>query len=197
MQQLESQLEAVLFFKGEPVSIKELATILKQSPENVRKGLMALQEGLSGRGLSLIMKDEGVLLTTARDMSALIEGLIKEDLERDLGKAGLETLTIVLYYGPLSRARIDYIRGVNSTFILRQLMVRGLIERTENPHDARGFLYKPTFELLSFLGITSCEELPNFKEVRAEIAQFEASEQEKTDAAPGTTTEPATDTAGA
>jgi segregation and condensation protein B len=73
---------------------------------------------------------------------------------KDLGKAGLETLSIILYQGPISRAEIDYIRGVNSNFILRNLLIRGLIERVENPHDQRSFLYKPTLELISYLGLS-------------------------------------------
>lgn len=189
MSTLSQQLEAFLFWKGEPVTKKELAKVLNVGTDAVESALTELREVLHNRGLALILKDEAVLLTTAPALSPLIEGLIKENLERDLGKAGLETLTLVLYYGPLTRSRIDYIRGVNSTFILRQLMIRGLVERIDNPNDARGFLYKPTFELLSFLGITEISELPNYTEVRTELEQFEKEQEHTNDAPAGTTTE--------
>lgn len=188
MNDLTQKLEAVLFWKGEPTTKKELAKILGTSAGDIEEGLASLREALSGRGLALMEKDDSVMLTTAPAMSGLIEGLLKESLERDLGKAGLETLTLILYYGPITRARIDYIRGVNSTFSLRQLMIRGLVERIDNPNDARGFLYKPTFELLSFLGITKLDELPNYADVRAELEQFEK-QKDETDAP----TEPTTD----
>ena len=70
------------------------------------------------------------MLGTAPQMSATVETLTKEELMKDLGKAGLETISIILYKGPISRAEIDYIRGVQSNFILRNLLVRGLIEKS-------------------------------------------------------------------
>ncbi|MCX6717916.1 MAG: SMC-Scp complex subunit ScpB [Candidatus Taylorbacteria bacterium] len=72
----------------------------------------------------------------------------------------------------MSRAEIDYIRGVQSTFILRNLMIRGLVEKITNPKDQRSFLYKPTFELLSYMGITKIEDMPEFKEAKAEIENY-------------------------
>ena len=83
-----------------------------------------LEQDLKGRGLSLVRTDDEVMLGTAKEFSGLIEDLAKEELSRDLGKAGLETLSIVLYLGPITRADIDYIRGVNSQFILRALLIR-------------------------------------------------------------------------
>jgi len=114
------------------------------------------------------------MLGTAPEMGELIEALIKEELSKDLGKAGLETLSIVLYRGPISRSKIDYIRGVSSTFILRNLLVRGLVERVSNPDDQRSFLYKPTFELLSYLGISRIEDLPEYDAVKQELESFQA-----------------------
>jgi segregation and condensation protein B len=123
---LSAQLEAILFWKAEPVSIKKLADLLKVGPESIKEGLKELGDKLQGRGLTLVQTDDEVMLGTAKELSSLIEQLTKEELTRDLGKAGLETLSIVLYQGPISRADIDYIRGVNSQFILRNLLIRGL-----------------------------------------------------------------------
>jgi segregation and condensation protein B len=102
------------------------------------------------------------MLGTAPEASALIEQLTREELSKDLGKAGLETLSIIVYKSPITRADLDYIRGVNSSFILRNLQIRGLVEKITNPADARSFLYRPTFELLQHLGVTRVEDLPEY-----------------------------------
>ncbi len=173
---LDAQLESILFWKGEPMSLKKLAPIVKKTEEEVRAALKDLEKKLEGRGVQVIWKEDEVMLGTRSDMGPVIEGLIKEELIRDLGKAGLETLSIILYRGPVARRDIDYIRGVNSNFILRNLLVRGLVEKVTNPEDQRAFLYKPTFQLLSYLGITSIEELPEYVEIRKEVEQHEKQE---------------------
>lgn len=180
---LDAQIEAILFFRGEPVTIKKLAEILGVREETINEAIDILENKLSGRGLTLIKNDGQVLLGTAKEASEIIESLKKEELSKDLGKAGVETLAIVLYQGPISRPDIDYIRGVNSSFILRNLMVRGLVERVTKADDSRTYLYKPTFELLSYLGISSIQELPEFEELKEKIEVFvketEAGEDQK------------------
>ena len=175
---LEQQIEAILFFRGEPTSVKLLMKLFDKSEPDVREALSMLREQLEERGIRLIEKDDSVTLGTAPEMSDLIEAVRKEELSRDIGKAGLETLSIILYKGPVSRAEIDHIRGVNSSFILRNLMIRALIERETNPKDARSYLYKPTFELLQFLGVTRIEELPDFDTVQGELQAFIEESQE-------------------
>ena len=170
--ELEKGIEAVLFWKGEPISIKKLSQIFAKTEEEILTSLKKLEENLTGRGVSLIWKEDEVALGTSKDTSELIEKLTKEELVRDLGKAGLETLSIIIYQGPISRAGIDYIRGVQSTFIIRNLMIRGLVEKITNPDDQRSFLYKPTFELLSYMGLTKIEDMPEFKEARMEIESY-------------------------
>lgn len=175
---LSSQIEAVLFYKAEPLSLKRLAQILKKDEEDIRLAIAELREELRERGLCLIEWEDEVTLGTAKEASELIETLSKEELTKDLGKAGLETLSIILYQGPLSRAEIDYVRGVNSQFILRNLLVRGLVERVENPKDQRSFLYKPTLELISYLGISKITDLPDYEEVRKDIETFKSEAHE-------------------
>lgn len=166
---LENRIEAILFWKGEPMSQKKLAGILKVSEEEINAGIEKLKENLSGRGIVLLENGEEVTLGTMPEMSKLFEDLQKEELNKELSKASLETLSIVLYKNGVSRAEIDYIRGVNSSFTLRALSVRGLVEKTTDPKDARRYIYKPSFELLSFMGIKSVEDLPNFGEVTNSI----------------------------
>lgn len=179
---LDAQLEALLFWKAEPVSIKKLAALIDNDEAAVKDALKNLEERLKGRGLSLMTSGDEVTLSTSPDMGPIIENLIKEERSKDLGKAGLETLTIILYQGPISRAEIDYIRGVNSQFIIRNLLVRGLIEKVENPKDQRSYLYKATFDLLAHLGISKQEDMKDFDIIRSEIAAFSASETSHTTA---------------
>lgn len=174
-QELEKMIEAILFWRGEPMTLPELCRALKAPSHEVKKALATLKESLKGRGIGLIQTEDEYALATAPDMHELIERLRKEELARDLGKAALETLSIVLYKGQVSRRDIEYIRGVNSTAILRSLLIRGLIERKQSEKDERIFLYHPTVELISLLGITSAEELPELAGVRAELEALKAS----------------------
>ena len=172
MLSLEAQIEAILFRQAEPMSQAELARVLGRSQAEVLEALAKLQHTLSSqnRGVILVQKDDELALGTHPDASALLEKLAKEALSRDLGKASLETLTTVLYRGPISRADLDYIRGVNSSFILRHLMIRGLVERVPNPADARSFLYRPTFELLQHLGLSQVSDLPDYDELKEKLS---------------------------
>lgn len=169
---LSAKIQAVLFYKAEPLSIKRLVQILGVDENEIKLALAELREDLRETGLSLVEWEDEVTLGTAKSTSGLIESLKKEELTKDLGKAGLETLSIVLYQGPLTRAEIDYVRGVNSQFILRNLLVRGLVEKVENPKDQRSFLYKPSLELLSYLGLSKINDLPDYDLVRKDIESF-------------------------
>ena len=177
---LPARIEALLFFKGEPVALRFLATALNVSEGEVQKGLEDLEKSLteSGRGIVLLCNGGEVTLGTTPAMGPIIESLLKEELVKDLGKAGLETLAIVLYRSPITRTEINYIRGVNSNYILRNLLVRGLIEKDEQS-TARSTVYKPTFELLSYMGVRSVEELPEYGVVGGAVDAFKNSAKEE------------------
>lgn len=174
---LDSQIEALLFFKGEPTEIKKIATLLDVSPEDVKAALKTLEEKLANHGLTLVFEGNTVFLGTHKEASPLIEKITKEELTRDLGKAGLETLSIILYKGQVSRREIDYIRGVNSSFIIRNLLIRGLIERGGGKEGERSYSYKPTSELLAFMGLSKVELLPEYEQVLQEIDDFSRKEE--------------------
>jgi segregation and condensation protein B len=159
---LSQKIEAILFVKGEPISIKKLAELCDATGEEVFRALSDLEAVLAGRGLTLARKGEEVMLGTNPELGPLLENIRKEELSKDLSKASLETLAIVLYKEGATRGDIDYIRGVNSSFILRNLLVRGLVEKATDHSDSRRYLYKPTFEALNFLGVSSLADLPDF-----------------------------------
>jgi segregation and condensation protein B len=169
---LEQKIEAVLFWKAEPVTVKKLASLLNDTEENIKNSVNKLKEDLKNRGICVMEKNDEIVLATNPEISGFLSELTKDEFNRDIGKAGMETLSIVLYQGPVSRKEIDYIRGVNSGFVLRNLMVRGLVEKVEDSNDHRTFLYKPTFELLSFMGVSKVEALPDYDLIRNDIEAF-------------------------
>lgn len=171
MSKLENTIEALLLYKNEPVSRKELAKLLKRDVKEVEEALTNLKSFYQDRGVVLVDDGEAVMFGTHPSESAMIEEIRKEELSRDLGRAGLETLAIVLYRGPVTRREIDFIRGVNSSFILRSLLIRGLVERSDIGNE-RGYSYKPTLELLRHLGISSKEELPEYGSALKKLETF-------------------------
>ena len=177
--ELDNQIEAILFWRGEPMTLPELCRALKLPSADVKKGLQSLKEKLQGRGLVLIQTEDEYALATAPETHELIERLRKEELAKDLGKAALETLSVGLYKEKVSRRDIEYIRGVNSTTILRSLLIRGLIERKQGEGDERVFLYYPTVDLVSLLGVRSIEELPEWNEIRVELEAVKAEEEKQ------------------
>ncbi len=171
---LEAKIEGILFYTSEPMTLTQLARICEVPEEEISQSLVVLETHLASRGISLVREGASVGLMTSAGVSDLIEKIRKEELKRDIGKAGAETLAIIAYNESVTRAEIDFIRGVNSTFILRNLLIRGLIERIPNPHDQRSFAYRPTLELYAHLGVTKKEELPEYREMVEEIQKYKA-----------------------
>lgn len=170
---LSSQIEALLFWKNENVTIAWLSKSLEKSREEIEQALKELDDALktTERGIFLQINGDDVALKTAPEAASLIEKFSKEELVKELTPSSLETLSIITYRGPISKKEIDYIRGVNSGFILRNLLIRGLITKEEGK-EGRGNLYKPTLELLSLLGITNLAELEEYDTFKSEIEQF-------------------------
>lgn len=168
-QNLIAALEAVLFAHGEPITIDKIAKLLNIGKEEIKKELENLKNELEGesRGLRLIFNDNKVQMATKPEFSHLLEEFIKEEFKESLTPAALETISLIAYFGPISRAKIDYFRGVNSSFTLRSLLMRGLIERLENQKEkGGGYLYQLTFDSLKHLGISKIEDLPEFEKYK-------------------------------
>lgn len=176
---LAQSIVAILFFRGEPVSFEDLAAYLQVDTTILKATIAEVRTSVAAAGLAVLETDTALELRTGADASSLIEKIRKEELSKDLGKAALETLSILMYKGPSTRAEVDYIRGVNSTAILRNLMIRGLVEKDQNPHDQRSFLYKPTHDLLAHLGIQSQSEMPAYAEIQQELATFHSNDSDK------------------
>jgi segregation and condensation protein B len=162
-------IESILLFKGQPVSYKEIVSILEIEQDQVQKIVLDLQSEYQGKGITITTSDLECELVTDSATADIITKLQKQELETELSNASLETLSIILYMGPIARSMIDFIRGVNSQFTLRSLLVRGLIEKDQSSKTPQ---YKVTLDTIKFLGLNKLDELPNYQEIKHELAQF-------------------------
>ncbi len=187
MPNLASALESALFYQSEPVSVKTLAALTGAKSGEVSLALAALQEEYRERGIVLVTDGELWSFGTSPANAPLIEKLQKEEVSRELGRAGLETLAVILYRGPISRREIDQIRGVNSGFVLRNLLIRGLVERTDPSTSSgqgvpdRSFTYKPTLKLFEHLGVANKESLPEYATAWQSLEAFVKAEEAATE----------------
>lgn len=158
-------LESILFVSGEPVSIERLSSVLEMSREEVERGLEILVKKYrsSESGLSLVLNGDEVQLATSAENSAYVDAFYKSAIQESLSKAALEVLSIIAYRGPIARTEIEAIRGVNCSVILRNLLMRELIDRKGNPDDARGYVYTVSFPFLKELGLEKISDLPDYE----------------------------------
>jgi segregation and condensation protein B len=163
IEKLKSIIESILFISGEPVKIARISKISGAAKPEVENAIMALQNEYMNRGLAIIKKEDMVEMATNSENSDFVSELVKSEIQENLSQAALEVLSIVAYKGPITRAEIEAVRGVNSSYTLRSLLMRGLIERIENPSDNRGYLYKISFDFMKTLGIESIEKLPDWE----------------------------------
>lgn len=164
---MKSIIESLLFLSGEPLKIAKIAKICESSKAEIENAIMLLRGECAAakRGIILIRKEDEVQLSTNPENFSFVDQLVKSEMQENLSKAALEALSIVAYKGPITRAEIESIRGVNCSFTLRSLMMRGLLERIENPKDGRGYLYKISFEFMKKLGIESLDKLPDYQKL--------------------------------
>lgn len=165
---LSAELEALLFIYGEPLEIKKLTKILNIKESELQEALLLLETDLNReeRGLSLIQDKNKIQLATKPEFAKLLESITKQEFTELLTPAALETLSIVTYAGPITRADIEYIRGVNSSFILRSLLMRGLVEREADLKRSNAYVYKASFDLLRHLGLSKIEDLPDYQKYK-------------------------------
>ncbi|MFH1192771.1 MAG: SMC-Scp complex subunit ScpB [Candidatus Jorgensenbacteria bacterium] len=170
------RLEALLFSYGEPMKMDRIAKLLDLKKEECGELVAAWQAALAGdtaRGLTLIVHDGAVQLATKPEEKQVGEKLLQEEFREELSPAGLETLSLIAYLGPVPRATVDYIRGVNSSFTVRNLLVRGLVERHAVEGKGNAFHYLPSFQFLKHLGLTRIEELPEYERFHSALERIE------------------------
>lgn len=166
---LKSIIESILFVAGRPVSIKELAKIAGQSEIEIRKTIEELKNDRADSGIMILQQDTNFLMSTNPENSNPVKDFLNAELREKLTDAAIETLAIITYKQPVTRAEIEAIRGVNSQYTLRLLLMRGLIERTQTQKDSRVNVYKTTHEFMQHMGIKDLKNLPDFMEITAKV----------------------------
>ena len=169
MNPLKSIIQSILFVAGRPVSLKELTKITSAKTEEVRGALAELQKDNETSGIVILEQSQSYLMSTSPQNSATVKEFLSIDLREKLTDAAIETLAIITYKQPVTRAEIEAIRGVNSQYTIRLLMMRGLIERSVSTQNSRVNLYRTTHEFLQHLGLKHNKELPDFAELTKNV----------------------------
>jgi segregation and condensation protein B len=165
---LQAQVESLLFVATEPIPLARLADVLGVEIDQVEQVLLILNHEYAGRGMRLQRKGKRVQMVTAPEASDLVRRLLGLELTGKLSPAALETLAIVAYRQPVTRAQIEAVRGVSSDSVLRTLINRGLVEELGRLDQAgRPIIFGTTFDFLQQFGITSLDQLPPLKEIPA------------------------------
>lgn len=164
IQKIKSAVETILFANGDPMKISKLAKIIEIEKEKTQEAIEELIEDYKKNqsGLIILKLGEEIQLASNPENGKYVEQLMKSELSDSLSPAALEVLSIVAYRGPISKPEIEAIRGVNCNYTIRNLLIRGLINKSDNPSDGRGFVYSITFDLLKKMGIDDIEKLPQY-----------------------------------
>ena len=174
MSDLKSKIESILFISGDALSVKQIKRALGEEIDNdkIKKAVEDLGKEYQDKGLRILSKEERIQMVTAPENAAIIEKLVKSQLTEELTPAALETLACVAYKEPISKIEIDELRGLNSIFSLRSLMIRGLIEKTACKSEVgeKADCFKTTLDFLKKLGIEKVSDLPKFNDYE-EIAK--------------------------
>jgi len=173
-----AEIEAILFAAGDSISIEKTQKFLKLTKAQIKDSIKSLSVRYNGEeaGLQLIEKQGKIQLATKSNLSKQVAEFLGKSLNEELSKSSLETLAVVAYRGPVTRVQIEYIRGVNCSYALRVLALRGIINRKDNPLDSRSYLYEVSFEFLKSLGLKKIEELDEYGKLKEQLPM---EEQEK------------------
>lgn len=171
MSLLKSKIESLLFISAKPMAASQLADLLKADKKEIIKNADELLSDYKIREAGVrIIKDGGKYqMVSAPENAAVIQQLIKDETTGELSRPSLEALTIIAYRGPVSKIDLDRIRGVNCALILRNLLLRGLIEGKFDKKKNETY-YKATFDFIRFIGLNDIKELPDYERLHQDDA---------------------------
>lgn len=160
-----SKIEALLFASGEPISVQKMAKFLKISVKDCKRAVEELAQSYEDQsaGLQIVRNRNTIQLVSNGKYGKLVVQFLKKNLNEPLSSAAMEVLSVIAYRGPVTRTQVEHIRGVNCSFTLRNLAIRGLISRRENPADNRSYLYEISNEFIKSLGFDDMTKLPDYE----------------------------------
>lgn len=164
--ELKSQIESLLFVSLKPIAAKDLVVATGAKLKEIEDALADLERDYrhGERGLVVVKNGNQYQLATHPDNSDLIKTFLKEETTSELSQPSLEALTIIAYRGPIAKAELERIRGVNCSLIIRNLLLRGLIEEKIDKQKAENY-YVVTNDFIRFLGLTRLEDLPDYNKL--------------------------------
>ncbi|MBU0597487.1 SMC-Scp complex subunit ScpB [Patescibacteria group bacterium] len=162
-------IESLLFISGKPLSVVKLSEITKKDKKEVMTAADELMDDYNNkdRGVQIQKAGSSYQMATNPGCSYIIKDLIKSEQSGELTKPSLETLTIIAYRGPITKAELEQIRGVNCSLIIRNLLIKGLIE-TQEDKEKMATVYSITFDFLRFLGLNKSDDLPNYEKLNSD-----------------------------
>ena len=160
---LKKQIESILFISHKPLTSKQIANLCGCSKIEAESVIQELKQvyNQEDKGIKIIDNNGQIQMATAPESSEIIEKFLKEELAGEMTRPQLETLTIIAYRGPITKIDLEQIRGVNCSLILRNLMIRGLVE-AHLDKKIQTTVYSLTLDFIRFLGLTSVKELPDY-----------------------------------
>jgi len=158
--EVERSIEAILMVVDEPVSEITLAQVLERTVDEIEGALVNLVSSYEDRGFTLKKIGGGWRFYSHPSFAAVVEKFVLDGQQSRLTQAALETLSVVAYRQPVSRARVSAIRGVNVEAVMKTLITRGLVEESGLEHETGALLYTTTSYFLERLGLNSLEDLP-------------------------------------
>ena len=161
MSELAQALEAILFSSNRPLKLRELQQATESGAKEIQAALDELRDTLAGRGLMLQRHGDQVQLVTRPQLASYVRRALRPEVTGKLSPAAYETLAIVAYQQPVTKARIEQIRGVNSDGVMANLELRNLVVevgRGSGPGQPK--LYGTTMRFLQVLGLASVADLP-------------------------------------
>lgn len=168
MDTLVAQLEACLFVAAKPVAIKDLARTLDLDLDHLQRAIDDLMRlrNVADSGVHVLLLDATVQLVTNPGCADVVAKMAKDEAAPELTRPSLEALTIIAYRGPVTKPEIEAIRGVNCSLILRNLLMRGLVEERDDAQRLQP-VYTLSTDALRYLGLHSKEELPDYATLHA------------------------------
>ncbi|RJQ33322.1 SMC-Scp complex subunit ScpB [Candidatus Parcubacteria bacterium] len=167
MKDLNSILESLLLAAGKPMAIKELAEFLAVEESRISQAGAELQQKFNedeNSGIHLAINNQKFQLITNPQHAKVLNDYFEDETTGELTKPSLETLTIIAYRQPITKEELEQIRGVNCSLIIRNLLIRGLIEEVDDKNQL-ATTYAVTMDFLRHMGISSVEELPDFEKL--------------------------------
>jgi len=168
MSKLRQQIESLLFISGKPLTSQKIAELVdnKVNVKDINKAVEELIQDYDGRnsGVKIIKSATQVQMATSNENSEVIKNFVKDETTGELTKPSIETLTIISYRESISKLELERIRGINCSLILRNLILRGLIEEKKDSKKHEIY-YNVTIEFLKYLGVSRVQELPDYEKL--------------------------------